>query len=141
VDAFLAAVVPLVSVLLGAGITYGLNVRQRRRTYVDDLFATAIAAVAVADASQYYMPGDSIVRPAHMTETDHQDFLASIARAALETSVKRTAEAREAIARVIPYRPELRAYYQDADAVVHSAQEIIDTLREGPGPRRGWLRE
>lgn len=49
-DAFL----PLVSVLLGAGLTYWLNVRQRRRNAIDDIFAAAIAAVAVAAAGKHY---------------------------------------------------------------------------------------
>jgi hypothetical protein len=42
---------PLLSTLLGGGITYWVNVRQRRRTYVEDLFNAAIAAVAAAEVS------------------------------------------------------------------------------------------
>ena len=45
--------VPVLSVLLGAGLTYWLNVRQRRRSTVENLFDQAIAAVAVADAAQH----------------------------------------------------------------------------------------
>jgi hypothetical protein len=50
-------VVPLASVLLGAAITYWLNVRTRRRTKVEDIFHDAIAAVAVAQASRGYTAG------------------------------------------------------------------------------------
>jgi hypothetical protein len=50
----LAAIVPLLSVLLGADLTYALNVRTRRIGQVEDLFDAAIAATAVADACQHY---------------------------------------------------------------------------------------
>lgn len=49
------AVLPLVSELLGGALTYWLNVRDRRRSFIEDLFNSAIAAVAVADASKSYL--------------------------------------------------------------------------------------
>src|SRR5215470_13374047 len=49
------ATVPLASVLIGAGLTYWLGIRTRKRTFVEDLFNEAITAVAVADASQHYI--------------------------------------------------------------------------------------
>jgi hypothetical protein len=44
-------VVPFVSIVVGAGITYVINVRQRRRNYVEDLMNAAIASVATAEVS------------------------------------------------------------------------------------------
>src|SRR6266508_3400561 len=97
------ALVPLASVLLGAGLTYWINVRQRRRNYVEDLYAEAIAAVAVADASSKYLK--SVARPDHMSEDEHRDLLGWIARTTIEDHILRAREARAAIARVIPYEP------------------------------------
>jgi hypothetical protein len=37
------AVLPLLSVLLGSALTYWLNVRARRRTFIEDLINAAIA--------------------------------------------------------------------------------------------------
>jgi hypothetical protein len=45
---------PLVGIAVGAVITYVLYVRARRRTYIDDLFNQAVAAVAAVDASVDY---------------------------------------------------------------------------------------
>lgn len=41
------ALVPFLSVILGAAITYWFGVRQRRRTLADDHFNDAIAAVSL----------------------------------------------------------------------------------------------
>lgn len=49
------SVLPLVSVLLGAAITYALNVRTQRRSKVEEVFHEAIAAVAVAVASHDFV--------------------------------------------------------------------------------------
>jgi len=46
---------PLASVLVGAAITYWLNVRSRRRGDVDAAFHSAISAVAVAVASTEFI--------------------------------------------------------------------------------------
>jgi hypothetical protein len=42
---------PFASTVLGAGITYTVNVRQRRRIYHDEVLDGAIAAVAAAEIS------------------------------------------------------------------------------------------
>jgi hypothetical protein len=70
------AFVPVVSVLVGGGITYWLNVLARRRAHVEDQFNTAIAAVAVADASRHYLR--SVGRPVGLSDaqyrtTDHPE--------------------------------------------------------------------
>lgn len=57
------ALVPLSSVLLGAWLTYVLNVKSRRRTNVEDLFNQAIGAVAVADSSSHYIRDTTGLHP------------------------------------------------------------------------------
>ena len=47
----LGVVLPFVSVLLGGAITYAVNVRDRRRGKVEDVFHEAIGAVAAAQAT------------------------------------------------------------------------------------------
>jgi hypothetical protein len=49
------ALVPVLSVLAGAAITYWLNVRTRNRTRIEDIYHDAIAAVAVAAASKDFI--------------------------------------------------------------------------------------
>lgn len=127
---------PLVSVLLGAGITYWLNVRARRRNQVGNLFADAMAAAAVAEASKDYLRN---VSWAGQSPEELSDFQAHLGRAAAENHVRRVAEAREALARVMPYRPELGPFYRtNLSAVYEQTDEIIALLRKGPviSPRR-----
>jgi hypothetical protein len=124
----LAAVVPLLSVLLGAGLTYAVNVRTRRVNQVEDLFDAAIAATAVADASQHYLSG--IGCPPGMPDQDYQAMMSQIVRSGIENHVKRAGEAREAIARVVAYEPRVRPYYQDSVISGDRPQEIIRLLQE-----------
>ena len=42
---------PFASTVLGAGITYAVNVRQRRRIYHEEVLDGAIAVVAAAEIS------------------------------------------------------------------------------------------
>lgn len=53
----------IVSIFVGAAITYVMNVRQRRRTYEEDLVNAAIAAVAAAEISVDYIA--SVGQPAY----------------------------------------------------------------------------
>jgi small neutral amino acid transporter SnatA (MarC family) len=121
-------IVPLSSVLLGAALTYWLNVRERRRTLVEDQFNAAITAVAIADASQHYIK--QFARPEHISDDEFAELLTAIARAAVEGATKRAAEAREAIARVIQYAPDMKPFYEDAQVIVERPDEIIDALRQ-----------
>lgn len=52
-----SSIVPLISVLIGALITYRLNVRLRKHAHVEDRFNEAISAVAVAEANKVYPRG------------------------------------------------------------------------------------
>lgn len=124
----MAAVVPLLSVLLGAAMTYWLNVRTRRRNHIDDAFNEAVAAVAVADASKSYLR--RVAKPAEMSTADYREVLAGMAKTAVENHTKRCGEAREALARVLPYEPAVKQYYENAEAVTNQSDAIINVLRE-----------
>lgn len=56
-DALVAFALPLGSTFLGAGITYWINVRNRRQTKREDVFHEAIGAVAVVEASRVTLTG------------------------------------------------------------------------------------
>ena len=107
----LNATLPLVSVLLGAGITYWLSVRQRRRSAVEDLFTQAIAAVAAADASPNYVSYVAYSQTT-MTSEEHNAFVKELGREAALNHVRKMADARQALAQVIPYRPDLDRFYR-----------------------------
>lgn len=122
------AVVPIGSVLLGAGLTYWLNVRSRRKNFVEDQFNIAIAAVATAQASMHYLK--SVARPANMPEQKFRELLTEIAKVAIENHTQRNGQAREAIACVAQYEPRLKPYYIDAQAIVDKPDAILDLLIE-----------
>ncbi len=135
-NSVIGVVLPLVSALVGAGLTYFLNVRYRRRTNIEDLFNAAIAAVAVADASKHYSPGVS--RPEHLSDKDYRELRSGLGRNAVEAHFRRAAEAREAVARVVQYEPKVRDYYQDASTIEDKPDEIRDLLVEA---RQRFIRQ
>ena len=98
--------------------------------------AAAIAAVAVAAAAKHYQPG--IAQADHMSDSHHRDFLAWHERTTLENYVRRTTEARAAVAQATPYSPSLATYYEDASAVGDRPNEVIAALRAA---RESWYRE
>lgn len=121
-----SSVVPLLSVLIGAALTYWLNVRARQRNYVVDLFNQAITAVATADAGRHYIR--DVAKPRALSEDDHRELLGQIARAAIESHTRYAGEARTALAQVYQYEPAVKPYYQDATAVIDRPEEIIAFL-------------
>ncbi|MCI0688895.1 MAG: hypothetical protein L0Y54_16935 [Sporichthyaceae bacterium] len=130
------AVVPLASVLVGAGLTYWLNVHQRHQTAIDNIFAGAIAAVAVAAAAKHYQP--RILRGDYMTEDEHRAFQAWHERTTLETYIRSTAEARAAVAKAAPYAQQLATYYENPSAVGERPAEVIAALLDA---RDTWRRK
>jgi hypothetical protein len=127
---------PVMSVLLGAGITYWLNVRTRRRSRVEDVLYDAISAVAVAEASHDYITAIGPWRGA--TEQQHQQFNAELGRIGNSRYVEAVADARASLAKASAYVPELRPYYRDRsrDDVYRHAEEIIAQLRAALDRRR-----
>ena len=124
----LGAIVPVVSVLVGAGLTYWLNVLARKRTHVEDQFNAAIAAIAVADASKHYLR--SVARPVGLSEAQYHALLADIAKAAIENHCLRAGEAREALARIMQYDLGVKPFYEDAQAVTDCPEKIVSFLIE-----------
>jgi hypothetical protein len=101
------------------------------------MFTDAIAAVAAAEASHNYTSG---VAPwPGCSPEEHADFLNQIRREGTLNHLRKVEAAREALARVAPYRPEVAPYFQGGPTVVwEQANEIIALLRQGPaGSRRG----
>ncbi len=125
------ALVPLLSVLAGAAITYWLNVRARNRTRIEDIYHDAIAAIAVAAASREFI---GQVGPWRGASNDEYDaFTSRMGREGNERYIKAVADARSAIARASAYAPELRRFYAETggsefdDAL---ADEIIAAIRQ-----------
>jgi hypothetical protein len=123
-------IVTLASVLLGAGITWWLNVRTRRSNRIEDLFDAAIDATAVADASVNwgYLAG---MRPAGMTDEDFQALSRQLNLDGYTNYFKRAGEAREAIARVARYEPRVKPYYQSPLFLPEQIREVTAILTEG----------
>ena len=120
------ALVPLLSVLLGALVTYGVNVRTRRRSTVEEIVNEAISAVAVAEANQ--SRSGRVNLPAVFDSSDAQDLRRRIILGAIENHNIRSHEAREALAKVVVLDSQVRQYYLDPDAVFDRPQEIIRQL-------------
>lgn len=128
-DAF-GVVLPLVSTLVGAGITYWLNVRVRRRNYVEDLFNEAIASVAGADASIDYL--SNVGRPPHLSDDEYAELQKWLVTEGLKNWAVTVARANEALARVLPYQPDLAEVlpYRPDDAH-READRVIAVLKRG----------
>lgn len=87
----LNAGLPLASILLGAGITYWLNVRTRKQAAVEDLFNSAIAAVALADVANNYV--GHAPRWNGATDEDYQQFLDDLRRQGLTNAIQKIQQA------------------------------------------------
>lgn len=126
---------PLASTLIGAGITYVINVRQRRRIYHEDVVNAAIAAVAAAEISVDFIA--DVSRPEHMSLDDFAQFQSWLVTEGVKAWATKVAQANEALARVLPYEPALAPllpFRPDAsNRGTHTA--IIDALRRAQ-PRR-----
>jgi hypothetical protein len=129
-------VAPFVSLLVGAGLTYWLNVRQRQRTYVDDLFKRAIEAVYAADASVDYT--SHIGRPERLSEAGWQELQDWFVVQGMQQWWQRQVEANQALAHVRAYRPEVGAllpFRLDADH--REVEQVVALLRLGPCEAEG----
>lgn len=126
------ALVPILSVLAGAAITYWLNVRARNRTRTEDIYHDAIAAVAVAAASKDFITQVGPWRGA--TNDEYDAFTSRLGQEGNERYIKAVADARSAIARASAYEPGLRRFLfaetsgsEFNDAL---ADEIIADIRQ-----------
>jgi hypothetical protein len=124
-DLLTSAVVPLISIAVGASVTYWLNVRARHSTQFEDIINAAITAVAVEEASR-----SAITRVVadQLDPADRTELQAAVIRAAIENHNVKNMQAREAIARVMTIDRSVRSYYLDPDTVSERSAEIIDHL-------------
>ncbi len=120
---------PLLSVVLGAGITYWINVRGRRRTYREDLTNDAIARLAVAGMSVDYI--SDVGRPENQSDEDYAELKRWLVMESMKSWATKVAEANEAVARVVPYRPELAELLPIAFDITHREdhRKVIAMLR------------
>jgi hypothetical protein len=133
---WIAVAVPMLSVLVGATITYLLNVRARTRNRVEDYFDDAVAAVSVVVSTMSYVPGYGKWHE-HVTEKERVDFEKEMAREATLNHMRALAAARDAVARCVPYRPSLSLFIREPVLYFQDhADEIIEELRTGAVSRR-----
>jgi hypothetical protein len=119
---------PLVSVLLGALITYLLNVKARIRGEENDVYRGAISAVAVAIASTDYI---SQIKWGGSTPEEEADLAKQAGREFTERHLRAVADARAAVARASAYDPTLAEFYRTNTAAVYErGDELMARLRE-----------
>lgn len=123
----MSALTTIASVLLGAALTYWMNVRTRRRTAAEDTVDAAIAAVALVEVNSRMAP--QIVLPEGIDDTVGLELYRELALAAIAQHNRRGGEAREALARVFVLDERVRPYYLDEDAVYAVPEEIVALLR------------
>lgn len=123
----LTTVLPFVSVVLGALITYVTNVRHRRRTKVEDVFHEAISAVAVAHANKNFITSLGPWQGA--TPEAYAEFTSQLGREGNLNYARAVAEARAALARASAYDATVRQYLGATEDVYERADEIMAHLR------------
>ncbi len=133
----LSLLLPFVSTLLRAAITYAINVRHRRRTYLEDLVNAAIAAAAAAEISVDYLA--SVGRPTYMADDDFEKLQSWLVMEGMKAWATKVAEANEALARVLPYQPTLAPLLPFSPDATHRGTHtaVISALRTvGSASRR-----
>jgi hypothetical protein len=132
-DLLASVVVPLISIAVGAGVTYWLNVRARRSMQFEDVINAAITAVAVEEASR-----SAITRVVadQLDPADRTELQAAVIKAAIENHNVKNMQAREAIARVMTIDRGVRDYYLDPDGVSDRSEEIVEHLSRLRDSRR-----
>lgn len=125
------ALVPFFAVILGAAITYWLNIRLRRHTLIEDSFTEATAALSLMLAASEFVPSYGKWH-ASVSEEERIALEKEIAREATVTFIRSLSVARGAVAKCIPYRPSL-GYVLDEPALYlrDHASEIIVQLQSG----------
>jgi hypothetical protein len=120
-----SVLLPLVSIAVGAGLTYWLNVRARRASQAEDLINNAIGAVAVEEASR-----QAITRVVSDTlpAEEHTALQIAVLKAAIENHNLKNVAAREALARVTILDRSVQRYYVDVEGFEERTQEIVDHL-------------
>jgi hypothetical protein len=130
----LSILLPFASTFVGAAITYLINVRQRRLSYEENLLNAAIEAVAAAEISVDFLA--SAGRSSHMTDQDFAEFQSWLVIDGMKAWATKVARANEALARVLPYKPELERLLPFQPDASHRGAHmaIITVLRATGGP-------
>jgi hypothetical protein len=125
------AILPLVGTLVGAGITYWLNVRTRRHGRIEDLFNRAKEATAAAEVSADYLV--DVGRPPHLSDSEYHDLQAWFVAEGIKNWVSRQDAANLALASVVPYRPEVEGFLPfRATKDRPQARAVLEILHRGP---------
>jgi hypothetical protein len=122
---------PFLSLMLGAGLTYWLNVRQRHKTYLDDLFKAAISAVYVSEASVDYT--SHVGRPDRLSDAGWAELQDWFTTEGLKQWWTRQREANVALASVRAFRPEVAGHMPFKVDIDHrEVDALVTLLRQGP---------
>lgn len=132
-------VVPLVSILVGAAITYAVNVADRRHRRVEDVLAEAIGAVSSVIATQVFLQH---VDWQGASDADRVALDGEVARDSVRAWVKAVADARVAVAHASAYVPELAVRLRASPAAfTRDAEETVRLLRAALAAGQGsWWR-
>jgi hypothetical protein len=123
---------PLLGVIVGATLAYLMGIRTRRRERIDELFDTAIAKVAIMQASRIHPTKLGILDfPSDELKRLEDDFRVEGYR----HFVRMAGECREALAAVHPYCPNLRPYWEKFEVAEDEVDEVIRILQECRGRR------
>jgi thiol:disulfide interchange protein len=125
-----SAAVPLLSVLLGAAVTYWINIRTRQRSAREDLVNAAISAIAIAEAAQSASPRVNLDGLWQSAEEDAKTLTRTLVLGAIENHNRRIAEAREALARIIVLDSRVREYYLDPSTISDRSTDIMNLLTD-----------
>lgn len=118
---------PLLGVVIGAAVTYLLGRQSRRREMVDVLFDSAIAKVAILQASRLY-PTDIASRT--LPENDRESLALEMERDGHRLFVARASKCREALAALHPYCPGLRPYWEKFEIEPREVDDVIRMLQD-----------
>jgi len=125
---------PIVGIVVGGWLTYYLNVRQRRRNYVEDLFQRATEAVYAADASVHYTWVQQ--KPPALSDEAWKELSDWFTVQAMQQWWTRQAEANTALARIRAHRPEIAAFLPvQFDQEGYGLPPVLDLLADGPPDR------
>jgi hypothetical protein len=129
-------VAPFLSLMLGAGLTYWLNVRTRHKTYVDGLFKGAISAVYIANATVDYT--SHIGRPDRLSDQGWAELQDWLTTEGIKRWWIRQHEANEALASVRAFAPEVGVHMPFRVDIEHREVDgLVALLRRASADRAG----
>ncbi|HEX8085899.1 MAG TPA: hypothetical protein VF529_16525 [Solirubrobacteraceae bacterium] len=128
-DIIIQALAGGIGVAVGGVITYAVNVRDRRQQHIERLFNDAIASVAAAGAARQFI--NNVPEDIGLPGNTARALETTIREQAYLRFVSLVAEARAALALVVPFREDLQPFLASAAGVAEEADTIVARLREG----------